>query len=106
MGAAMRGRALSLRLVLFAGAGLAILAGASFNIQGYKGETALLAILAGVAAWTAGLLYRQWKVAVSRALLAIAFTAIHVHFPPPRLFAITTCARLLPAPAGVLVSAT
>jgi GAF domain-containing protein len=98
----MRGRGLSLQLALFAGAGLAILAGASFNIQGYRGETALLAILAGVAAWTGGLLFRQWKVAVSLGLLAIAFTAIEVHFAPLAFFAINTAGLLLLGLGGVL----
>jgi len=102
MGAAMRGRGLSLQLALFAGAGLAILAGASFNIQGYRGETALLAILAGVAAWTGGLLYRQWKIAVSLGLIAIAFTAIEVHFAPLAFFAINTAGLLLLGLGGVL----
>jgi len=104
MGAAMRGRGLSLQLALFAGAGLAILAGASFNIQGYRGETALLAILAGVAAWAGGLLYRQWKIGVSLGLLAIAFTAIEVHFAPLAFFAINTVGLLLLALGGVLSS--
>src|ERR1700738_4890516 len=72
----MRGRGLSLQLALFAGAGLAILAGASFNIQGYRGETALLAIFAGIAAWAAGLLYRQWKIAVSLGLLFLALGGV------------------------------
>ena len=100
----MRGRGLSLQLALFAGAGLAVLAGASFNIQGYRGETALLAILAGVAAWAGGLLFRQWKVAVSLGLLAIAFTAIEVHFAPLAFFAINTVGLLLLGLGGVLTT--
>ncbi len=98
----MRGRGLSLQLALFAGAGLAILAGASFNIQGYRGETALLAILAGIAAWASGLLYRQWKIAVSLGLLAIAFTAVEVHFAPVAFFAVNTLGLLLVLLGGVL----
>ncbi|HEY8812231.1 MAG TPA: hypothetical protein VIO86_07035, partial [Candidatus Dormibacteraeota bacterium] len=100
----MRGRGLSLQLALFAGAGLAVLAGASFNIQGYRGETALLAILAGVAAWAGGLLFRQWKVAVSLGLLAIAFTAIEVHFAPLAFFGINTVGLLLLGLGGVLTT--
>ena len=98
----MRGRGLSLQLALFAGAGLAILAGASFNIQGYRGETALLAILAGIAAWAAGLLYQQWKISISLGLLAIAFTAIEVHFAPAAFFAINSVGLLLLVTGGVL----
>jgi HD-GYP domain-containing protein (c-di-GMP phosphodiesterase class II) len=98
----MRGRGLSLQLALFAGAGLAILAGASFNIQGYRGETALLAILAGVAAWTGGLVFRQVKIAVILGLIAIAFTAIEVHFAPLAFFAINTAGLLLLGLGGVL----
>ena len=98
----MRGRGLSLQLALFAGAGLAILAGASLNIQGYTGQTALLAILAGTAAWTAGILYRQWQVAVCLGLLAIAFAAIEVHFAPAEFFGVNTAGLLLLGLGGVL----
>jgi GAF domain-containing protein len=102
MGAAMRGRGLSLQLALFAGAGLAILAGASFNIQGYGGQTAFLAILAGTAAWTAGLLYRQWKIAVILGLIGVAFTAVEVHFARAEFFGINSAGLLCLLLGGVL----
>src|SRR5579859_1324609 len=102
MGAAMRGRGLSLQLALFAGAGVAILAGASFNIQGYSGQTALLAILAGAAAWTAGLLYRQWKIAVCLGLAAVAFTAVEVHFGKAEFFGVNLAGILCLVLGGVL----
>jgi len=102
MGAAMRGRGLSLQLALFAGAGLAILAGASFNIQGYSGQTALLAILAGAAAWAAGLLYREWKISVCLGLLAVAFTAVEVHFGKIEFFGINTAGDLCLGLGGVI----
>jgi GAF domain-containing protein len=102
MGAAMRGRGLSLQLALFAGAGVAILAGASFNIQGYSGQTAMLAILAGAAAWTAGLLYRQWKIAVCLGLAAVAFTAVEVHFGKAEFFGVNLAGLLCLVLGGVL----
>ena len=98
----MKGRRLSLQLALFAGAGLAILAGASFNIQGYGGQTAFLAILAGAAAWTAGLLYRQWKIAVCLVLAAVAFTAIEVHFGKLEFFGVNLAGILCLVLGGVL----
>ena len=79
-------RGLSLQLALFAAAGLAILAGASFNIQGYTGERALIALLAGILAWAAGVLHRQWKIAVSLGLAALALTAAEAHFSGAQLF--------------------
>ena len=102
MAAAMRGRGLSLQLGLFAGAGLAILAGASFNIQGYRGETALLAMLAGFFAWGAGLLWRRWQIAISLGLAGIALTAVEVHFAPAAFFGINTAGLLCLGLGGVL----
>jgi GAF domain-containing protein len=99
---AMRGRGLSLQLALFAGAGLAILAGASLNIQGYRGETALLAIFAGIAAWGAGLIYQRWKFAGLLGVLAIGLTVVEVRFAPAAFFAINTVGLLLVALGGVL----
>ena len=98
----MRGRGLSVQLGLFAGAGLAILAGASFNIQGYRGETATLAMLAGIAAWSAGLLYDRWKLAISLGLSAIAMTAVEVKFSAAAFFGVNTAGLLLLALGGVL----
>jgi len=99
---AMRGRGLSLQLALFAGAGLAILAGASFNIQGYTGQTALIAMLAGLMACAAGFVYRQWKISVSLGLAALALTAVEVHFVPAVFFGINTAGLLLLALGGVV----
>lgn len=98
----MRGRGLSLQLGLFAGAGVAILAGASFNIQGYSGQTALLAILAGGAAWTAGLLHRRWKIAICLGLAALAFTGIEVHFGRIEFFGVNVAGLLCLLLGGVL----
>lgn len=79
-------RGLSLQLALFAAAGLAILAGASFNIQGYTGLRALVALLAGILAWAAGVLHRQWKIALILGLGAVALTAAEAHFSGVQLF--------------------
>lgn len=98
----MRRRGLSLQLGLFAGAGLAILAGASFNIQGYTGQTALLAMLAGIMAWSAGLVYRRWHIAASLGLSALALTAVEVHFAPAVFFGINTAGLLCLGLGGVL----
>jgi HD-GYP domain-containing protein (c-di-GMP phosphodiesterase class II) len=102
MSDAMKGRGLSLQLGLFAGAGLAILAGASFNIQGYRGETALLAMLAGTFAWSAGIVWRRWHIAVSLGLAAIALTAVEVHFQTAAFFGINTAGLLCLGLGGVL----
>src|SRR5207302_9116035 len=102
MAAAMRGRGLSLQLGLFAGAGLAILAGASFNIQGYRGETALLAMFAGIFAWAAGVVWRRWHIAVSLGLAAIALTAVEVHFETAAFFGINTAGLLCLGLGGVI----
>src|SRR5438270_11810624 len=102
MSDAMKGRGLSLQLGLFAGAGLAILAGASFNIQGYRGETALLAMLAGLFAWGAGLLWRRWQIAISLALAAIALTAVEVHFAPAAFFGSNPAGPPALGPGGLL----
>ncbi len=98
----MRIRGLSLQLGLFAGAGLAILAGASFNIQGYTGQTALLAMLAGTMAWSAGIMYRRWHISLSLGLSALALTAVEVHFAPAVFFGINTAGLLLLGLGGVL----
>ena len=102
MASAMRGRGLSVQLGLFAGAGLAILAGASFNIQGYRGETATLAILAGIAAWSGGLIYRRWQIAVSLGLAALALAAVEVKFSAAAFFGVNSVGLLLLGLGGVL----
>ncbi|TMD08883.1 MAG: GAF domain-containing protein [Chloroflexi bacterium] len=76
----MLGSGLRLQLALFAGAGLAILAGASLNIQGYHGEQALIAVAAGILAWAGGVLSKRWKIAAGLAIGAIALTAVEVRF--------------------------
>ncbi len=66
---------LSPALALFAGAAIAILAGASFNTQGRTGETALLALAAALLAFAAGVLFRSWNYA---AVFGIGALLIHL----------------------------
>ena len=101
---AMRGSGARLQVALFAGAGLAILAGASFNIQGYKGETALLAMLAGILAWTAGVLYRQYRFAIALFVAALGITLIETKFSRQFLFGINSAGLLCLTLGGVLSS--
>lgn len=95
-------RGLSLQLALFASAGLVILAGASFNIQGYTGIRALIAMLAGILAWASGIVHRQWKIAVSLGLAAIALTGAEAHFTGAQLFGENLAGILSLIAGGVL----
>ena len=100
----MRGSGARLQIALFAGAGLAILAGASFNIQGYKGETALLAMLAGILAWSAGILYSQYRIAIALFVAALAITLVETKFSRQFLLGINTAGLLCLTLGGVLGS--
>src|SRR2546423_12252697 len=71
---------ISLPLALFGTAAFTILAGASFNIQDQKAETALFALLAGVLAFGAGVAWRYWKYAAGAGVLAIAIQLLAHHF--------------------------
>ena len=100
----MRGSGARLQIALFAGAGLAILAGASFNIQGYKGETALLAMLAGILAWSAGVLYSQYRIAIALFVAALVITLVETRFSRQFLLGINTAGLLCLTLGGVLGS--
>ena len=95
-------RPMSLQLALFAGAGLAILAGASFNIQGYVGQYALIAMLAGGLGWTAGVLWQQWKAATVLGLAAVAMTLAEGYVTNDAYFGINSAGLLCIGLGGVL----
>ncbi len=71
---------ISLPLALFGAAAFTILAGASFNIQDQKAETVLLALLAGVLAFGAGVAWRYWKYATGAGVIAILIQLLAHHF--------------------------
>ena len=58
-------------LALFSGAAISILAGASFNIQGRTGETALFGLIAALLAFGSGLGFRWWKYALPAGAAAL-----------------------------------
>src|SRR5215472_3853649 len=72
-GAAMRGVAarFPLPVALFTAAGILILAGASFDVQGHTGRTGVLVMAGGMLAVLAGILYRRWQIAVICALASV-----------------------------------
>jgi len=69
-----------LQLALFCAAAIAILAGASFNIQGRSVEFALFAIVAALLAFAAGVFYRHWRLAAPMGAIAILITVFGSHF--------------------------
>jgi HD-GYP domain-containing protein (c-di-GMP phosphodiesterase class II) len=71
---------ISLPLALFGAAAFTILAGASFNIQDQKAETVLLALLAGVLAFGAGVAWQYWKYAAGAGVIAILIQVLAHHF--------------------------
>jgi HD-GYP domain-containing protein (c-di-GMP phosphodiesterase class II) len=68
-----------LRIALLAATAVLILAGATLNVSGHAGPTALLATVAGLLALVAGALYRLWQAAVP---LGIAAVVVSVLIPP------------------------
>lgn len=72
-GAAMRGLAarLPLPVALFAAAGILILAGASFDVQGHTGKTGVLVMAGGLLAVLAGIVHRRWRFALICALASV-----------------------------------
>ena len=73
-GAAMRGLAarLNLQFIELTAAGVLILAGASFNIQGHTGRTGVLVMVGGMLAVAAGILHARWRWAVGLFIASIA----------------------------------
>src|SRR5579862_4091757 len=71
--AAMRGLAgrFPLPVALFAAAGILILAGASFDVQGHTGKTGLEVMAGGLLAVIAGIVHSRWRIAVICALAAV-----------------------------------
>lgn len=71
--AAMRGVAarLPLPVALFSAAGVLILAGASFDVQGHTGRTGLLVMAGGLLAVVAGVVHRRWQIALICALASV-----------------------------------
>ncbi|HEX6489721.1 MAG TPA: GAF domain-containing protein [Candidatus Dormibacteraeota bacterium] len=69
----MRGLAarLPLPVALFTAAGILILAGASFNVQGHTGKTGLEVMAGGLLAVIAGITHRRWRLSVICGLAAI-----------------------------------
>lgn len=80
-------RLIPYQLALFGGAAIAILAGASFNIQGHSGEAGLYLLVAGFLAFVAGLIHLQWRrsgpMLVAAAVIGLA--ANHFNLKDPIL---------------------
>src|SRR5918912_2810777 len=74
------GERFPLQLALFCAAAIALLTGASFNIQGRSAEFALFAILAALLAFAAGVFYLHWRVAAALAMVALIITLFGSHF--------------------------
>lgn len=72
----MRRRArVSPQLAMFAAAAVSILAGASFNIQGRAGQAGVMALLAGLLAFAAGLIHLRWRRSAPLFVTAVVVTA-------------------------------
>ena len=69
-----------IQLALFCVAAVAILAGASLNIQGRSAEFVLFAILAALLAFGAGVFYLDWRVAAGLVVAALVITIVGSHF--------------------------
>src|SRR5438132_2507164 len=68
------------RIALSAATAALILAGASLNVSSRTGESALLAVLAGLFAVAAGALNENWKLSVPAGVAAVAATLATVRF--------------------------
>ncbi|HEY8841257.1 MAG TPA: GAF domain-containing protein [Candidatus Dormibacteraeota bacterium] len=73
------------RIALSAATAILILAGATLNANGRVGQSALLAVIAGLLALLAGALNRNWKVAVPLGIGALAVTVITSQFSLPEI---------------------
>jgi HD-GYP domain-containing protein (c-di-GMP phosphodiesterase class II) len=73
------------RIALSAATAVLILAGATLNANGRVGQSALLAIVAGLLALVAGALNRSWKVAVPLGIAALVLTIITTQFSLPEI---------------------
>ena len=71
------------RIALSAATAVLILAGATLNANGRVGQSALLAVVAGLLALVAGALNRSWKVAVPLGIAALVLTIITTQFSLP-----------------------
>ena len=73
------------RIALSVATALLILAGATLNANGRVGQSALLAVIAGLLALLAGALNRNWKFAVPLGIGAIVLPVITTLFSLPQL---------------------
>ena len=73
------------RIALSAATAVLILAGATLNANGRVGQSALLAVVAGMLALVAGALNRSWKVAVPLGIAALVLTIIASQFSLPEI---------------------
>src|SRR5580765_2791748 len=64
------------RIALSAATAILILAGATLNVNGRTGQTALLAAVAGLLALLAGALFRMWKVAAPLGVAAVVVSVL------------------------------
>jgi GAF domain-containing protein len=71
---------LSMPLALFAGAAIAILAGASLNIAGRTPESVLPALLVALLSFGAGIGFRWWKYALAVAIAGLVLNLWTYHF--------------------------
>lgn len=91
-------------LGLFSGAAIAILAGASFNIQGRPGQFAIPGMIAGLLAFGAGLAFRWWRYAAPAALAALAVHLASYRFDLHNEFLRINLAGLLALGLGGVLS--
>src|SRR5579859_3248122 len=73
-----RGKA-AMQIGLSASAAFFILAGASLNVTGRGGQTALLATAGGLLILLAGAIHTQWKLAAPLVVAAIGFALLSAH---------------------------
>jgi len=73
------------RIALSAATAILILAGATLNANGRVGQSALLAVIAGLLALLAGAFNRNWKVAVPLGIGALVVTVITSQFSLPEI---------------------
>ncbi|MEP6751164.1 MAG: GAF domain-containing protein, partial [Candidatus Dormiibacterota bacterium] len=73
------------RIALSASTAVLILGGATLNANGRVGQSALLAVIAGLLALLAGALNRNWKFAVPLGIGAIVLTVITTLFSLPEI---------------------
>ncbi len=94
---------ISVPLALFVSAAVALLAGASFNIQGRTGETVLLSLLAALLAFGAGVAHQWWRYALGAFAGAVAIELFTYHFNlRDHYFPITSAGLLTLAAAGMI----